>query len=203
MALPKETKNTDPRREISPRERILAAARKLFYALGIRAVSVDEIAAEAGTNKMTLYRHFESKDRLVAEYLRSLSQEADAVWGELARTYPGDPLAQLRAWIEGLCKVLTHASERGCALANAAVEIPDKDHPARPIIEEHKTHQRAQLARLCNEAHFLDPEKTADEIFLLLEGARINVQSVGRCGPCARLTDMLSSILKSHPRRRG
>ena len=184
-----------------PRDRIVGTARNLFHEFGFRGVGVDTIAEEAGTNKMTLYRHFESKDRLVAEYLRSLSEQADAVWGELARKYPGDPLAQLQAWIEGLCKVLSHSSERGCALANAAVEIPEKDHPARPIIEEHKTHQRAQLARLCSEAHFVDAEKTADEIFLLLEGARINVQSVGRRGPCARLTDMLLAILKSHPRR--
>jgi hypothetical protein len=40
-----------------PRERILAAARELFYRRGIHAVGVDAIAAAAGTNKMTLYRH--------------------------------------------------------------------------------------------------------------------------------------------------
>ena len=47
--------------DLPPRERILVAAQALFYARGIRAVSVDEIAAAAGTNKMTLYRHFDRR----------------------------------------------------------------------------------------------------------------------------------------------
>jgi AcrR family transcriptional regulator len=54
---------------ISPRERILSAASGLFYRHGIRAVGVEAIAEEAKTNKMTLYRHFTSKDELVAQYL--------------------------------------------------------------------------------------------------------------------------------------
>ena len=45
-----------------PRERILTAARELFYRRGIHAVGVDAIAEAAGTNKMTLYRHFASKE---------------------------------------------------------------------------------------------------------------------------------------------
>ena len=54
------TQKISEKHELAPRERILAAARELFYSRGIRAVSVDEIAAAASTNKMTLYRHFES-----------------------------------------------------------------------------------------------------------------------------------------------
>src|ERR1044072_7207417 len=79
-----------------PRERILAAASDLFYRQGIRAVGVDAIAEAAGTNKMTLYRHFDSKDELVAEYLRCLAREAGGFWTELEAAHPGDPRAQLR-----------------------------------------------------------------------------------------------------------
>src|SRR5258706_5025261 len=188
--------------ETAPRERILRAARELFYGRGIKAVSVDEIAAAAHTNKMTLYRHFTSKDLLVAEYLRSLSQKYDAVWEEIAHTYPGDPLAQLRALLCRFGEYLACSENRGCAFANAAVEIPEKDHPARAVIEEHKTHQQVQLTRLCREAGFVEPERLADEIFPILEGARINIQSVGQCGPGAKLTEMVSAIMKRHPRRR-
>ena len=67
---------------LPPRERILAAARELFYRDGIRAVGVDAIAAAAGTNKMTLYRHFDSKDALVSAYLEQLSAEGEALWDE-------------------------------------------------------------------------------------------------------------------------
>src|SRR6185369_9831559 len=98
-----ETKSAVP-----PRQRILDAACELFYSRGIRAVSVDEVAAAAQTNKMTLYRHFESKDRLVAEYLRSLNAYAIARDEEAMRPYAGDAYAQLRAVVaragEDLCK---------------------------------------------------------------------------------------------------
>jgi AcrR family transcriptional regulator len=179
--------------EKPPRERILDAH-------GIRGVSVDEIAAAAQTNKMTLYRHFVSKDLLVADYLRMLSAEAEAGWVDIARAHPGDPNAQLDLWIDQTGEMLAKAGDRGCAVANAAVELPEKDHPARAVIEEHKTHQRNHLAALCREAGFAKPEQLADEIFLLLEGARINMQSVGKCGPGARIAEMLRSMVKTHPR---
>src|ERR1700744_5612834 len=83
---------------IPPRARILTAAGELFYRHGIRAVGVEAIAEAAGTNKMTLYRHFPSKDELVAEYLRQTAREADECWADLERAHPADPLGLLRAW---------------------------------------------------------------------------------------------------------
>ena len=177
-----------------PRERILRAARELFYARGIRAVSVDDIAAAADTNKMTLYRHFASKDQLLA-------READAMWDDIARTHPDDALAQLRAWVERISKLMAESGDRGCALANAAVELPERDHPARAVVDEHKSHQREHIAALCRAAGFVKPERLADEIFLLLEGARVNVQSVGHDGPGTSISEMLCSLLKSSPKR--
>ena len=72
-----------------PRERILAAARELFYRRGIHAVGVDAIAEAAGTNKMTLYRHFASKDVLVAACLSELTQEFDVAWDAIAAAHVG------------------------------------------------------------------------------------------------------------------
>src|SRR5688572_10785422 len=85
--------------QVPPRERILTAASDLFYRLGVRAVGVEAIAAAAGTNKMTLYRHFASKDALVAEYLRCLARDAGKFWDDLAAAHPGDPRGQLRGWL--------------------------------------------------------------------------------------------------------
>ena len=85
--------------KLPPRDRIIAAARDLFYRHGIRAVGVDAIAEAAGTNKMTLYRHFDSKDVLVAEYLRGLAAEKHNVWSALEAAHPGNPHAQLEAWL--------------------------------------------------------------------------------------------------------
>lgn len=187
--------NTKEKGAPSPRDRILAAASDLFYSQGIRAVSVDEIAEAAQTNKMTLYRHFQSKDLLIAEYVRALAAEADAIWDDLARDHPGDPDTQLRAWIDAIADKLGSHGDRGCAVANAAVEIPEKDHPARAIIEAHKTHQRENLAQLCRAAGLANSDQLADELFLLAEGARINLQSVGACGPGARFREMALALL--------
>src|SRR5258708_21345384 len=136
------------RAELSPRERILDAARELFYCRGIRAVGVDEIAAAAQTNKMTLYRHFESKDLLVAEYLRSLNAYAIARDEEIMRAHPGDPYAQLCALITRVGNDLCDADLRGCPMANAALEFPEKNHPAPIVIEESKNQQADRLANL-------------------------------------------------------
>src|SRR5712675_1213320 len=137
---------------IPPRERILATAVELFYRHGIRAVGVDSIADAAGTNKMTLYRHFDSKDELVAEYLRQEAGKADAYWATLESQHPGDPLAQIRAWLTAMAAHVADCNERGCALANAAVELPEKEHPARSVIEDFKRRQRTELVRLCGNA---------------------------------------------------
>lgn len=192
------TETTSTERTLPPRARIVAAASELFYRHGIRAVSVDAIAEAAGTNKMTLYRHFPSKDALVAEYLRALAKEANAHWDEIARECAGDPQREIGIWLTTVAECVTSDAERGCALANAAVELPEKDHPARAVIEEFKTGHRERLAQLFRSAGLTEPEVLADEIFLLIEGARINIQSVGPDGPASRLVRMVEALIKDH-----
>lgn len=187
--------------EIPPRERILNAACELFYSRGIRAVSVDEIAAAADTNKMTLYRHFESKDLLIAEYLRSLNAYALARDEEAIRPHAGNPYKQLGALIDKYGADLCKEDFRGCPMANAAVEFPDKSHPARVVFEESKTQHRDRIVKLCSEAGYVEPERLADELFLLFEGACANVQSQGSGGPCGRFNKMAHALINSHPRK--
>jgi AcrR family transcriptional regulator len=183
---------------VPPRERILAVARDLFYRHGIRAVGVDAIAEAAGTNKMTLYRHFGSKDELIAAYLRELAKEGDDFWEGLAKAHPGDPNAQIQGWLLYVENILTNCTERGCAIANAAVELHEANHPARQIIEDYKTRKRERLVRMFREAGYSEPELLADETFLLFEGARISIQCAGRSGPASRLVGMLRSLIAEH-----
>lgn len=184
--------------KIPPRERILQAASELFYRHGIRAVGVESIAEAAGTNKMTLYRHFESKDELVAEYLRRLATEANGHFQELRAAHPGRPCEALRAWLGEMADHIANGDDRGCALTNAAVELPEKEHPARCVIEEHKNEQRNQLIELCREARLAEPDLLADELFLILEGARVTSQSTGKQGMDARLMRMGMALIRSH-----
>ena len=183
---------------IPPRERLLAVASELFYRHGIRAIGVEAIAEAAGTNKMTLYRHFPSKDELVAECLRQVAREGEQRWKRYEDAYPGDARAQIRAWLAEVAGILADRNHRGRALANAAIELPDKTHPARRVVEEFKLAQRKHLAQLCRSAGLQDPEMLADELYLLLEGARVTAQSIGADGLGARLTRMGEAMIAVH-----
>jgi AcrR family transcriptional regulator len=185
---------------LPPRERILAAACELFYRQGIRAVGVDAIAEAAGTNKMTLYRHFTSKDELVAEYLRRLWDEKSALWTRLAADYPADPKAQLQGWLREAAVQVTDPKSRGCAIANAAVELPEKDHPARCVIEQCKQNSRARLVALCRDAKIGQPELLADQLFMLLEGALVCTQATGQKGPAEQFVRAGQALIDAHSR---
>jgi AcrR family transcriptional regulator len=187
---------------LPPRERILAAASELFYRHGIRAVGVDAIAEAAGTNKMTLYRHFSSKDELVAEYLRQMAKTGNECWQKYERRHPGDALAQLRLWLKEMAEHAADRDERGCPVANAAIELPEKDHPVRPVIEALKVDYHKRLAGLCRSAGLREPEMLADELHLLLEGARVEAQSVGPKGLGARLMRMGDALIAAHAARK-
>jgi AcrR family transcriptional regulator len=191
------TKREAKKEHLAPRERILAVAGDLFYRHGIRAVGVDAIAEAAGTNKMTLYRHFASKDELIAEYLRQSACNMDRCWAELERRYPGDALAQLRGWLRGMAN-RADCDERGCALANAAVELPERDHPARRVIEKFKLGNLNRLTELARLARLSEPEMLAEELHLLLEGARVTAQSVGHEGLGDRVVRMGEALIAEH-----
>jgi AcrR family transcriptional regulator len=162
-----------------PRERILAAADELFRRHGIRGVGVEAIAEAAGTNKMTLYRHFTSKDELIAEWARGIVAQKEKLWDELSAKYPNDPQQQLIEWSERVAAKLAEMERRGSMLANALAELPEKNHPARRVIQAHKLRELKHVQRLCKEAGFQDPDLAANLFYLLLEGAQGCVQCTG------------------------
>src|SRR5258707_7162655 len=84
---------------LRPRERILLAAKDLFHRHGIRGVGVETIAEAAGTNKMTLYRHFDSKDDLIVAYLQSVALEVDEMWRDFESDHPRDMQGQFEGWL--------------------------------------------------------------------------------------------------------
>ena len=162
-----------------PRERIIAAAAELFQKQGIRGVGVEAIAEAADTNKMTLYRHFASKDELIAEWARGIIEQKEAEWEELSAKHPGDPTGQLQEWSRRVAANLAALERRGSMLANALAELPDRDHPARRVIQAHKLREHKRIQQLCQEAGFPDPDLSANLFFLLLEGAFSCVQCTG------------------------
>jgi AcrR family transcriptional regulator len=177
-----------------PRERIIDTARELFHKHGLRGVGVDAIAEAAGTNKMTLYRHFGSKDELIAACLTETGREYAREWDEWEAEFADDPMKLLHEWI-GCAVSCAIGDPRGCDIANAAVEITEADHPARKVIARVKTEHRDRLARICLAAGFRDAELLADSLTLLVEGARVSWQSVGPEGPGSRFVAVAEAII--------
>jgi len=153
------------------RDRIFETAKDMFYERGIRAVGVESIAAEADATKMTLYRNFPSKDGLVAEVMRQQVRDANAWWDEVIASLPADPRARLEGFFDAFEAKACACSEAiyGCALANAAIELHDKDHPAQQVSVEYKRENLRRLRALAQEAGA--PDSLGDGLMLLMEGA--------------------------------
>src|SRR6201989_2835994 len=135
----------------------------LFPHKGIRGVGVEAIAEAAGTSKMALYRHFDSKDELILEYLNYKGRKADEGWGEIEAESPGDPIGQLYGFVDKAA-VFIAEDERGCDLANAAIELTEQGHPGLRVIEEFKMRQRERLTNLCEAAGAPQPQTLGDTL---------------------------------------
>jgi AcrR family transcriptional regulator len=165
------------RSTIPVRARILVAAGDLFHKQGIRGVGVEAIAEAAQTNKMTLYRYFESKDDLITEWVRGIVAHKEEDWKDLNAKHRGDPEGQLQDWSRRTAAQLRAMEERGSALGNAFAELPDPNHPARRVMKEHKLRAHKRVVRLCRAAGFPDPAFSANLFTMMLEGAH-------SCGTC-------------------
>ena len=182
----------------SARKRIFDTASQLFYAKGIRAVGVETIVAEADSTKMSLYRNFPSKDQLVAEWLREHDARFWQTWEAMANRYPRDPRRQIHASFGLLAKHVADPAARGCPMANAAVEITEKDHPARKVIEAHKAKLRSRLVQVCIRMGAAAPRLLADQLFLLMEGAQVTAQTLGTRGPAKDVARSAKVLIEMH-----
>lgn len=182
--------------ECSPRaaDKILDAARDLFYRSGIRAIGVEEVVRHAGVTKPSLYRSFSSKDELAASYLRRYDRDFWAQFERSVAAFPGDARAQILHFLEGVGRRSQKPRYRGCGMTNAAVEYPEPDHPARLVSEENKKELRRRLRAMAADMGARAPDDLGDGLLLLIEGAYISAQLFGPGGPSdavARTAELL------------
>jgi AcrR family transcriptional regulator len=155
------------KRRLPPREKLLDAAEALFYANGIHSVGIDRILAETSVAKATLYRHFPSKDDLVAAYLTRRHERVIAGMAEAAQA-PLSARDRARNIFDQLQAKANSADFRGCAFAMAVAEYagnPDVTGIAR----RHKAAVRSIFADLAAEAG--GPPAAGTHMALLYEGA--------------------------------
>lgn len=186
------------------RDKIFETACDLFYEHGIRAVGVDAIAQGAGTNKMSFYRSFPSKEDLVAEYLREQEREYFEWWDSTVAPFKGNALKQLHALFDGFlsmsCQVESECrTSRGCALGNAAVEIPEDNEMLAGIVHGYKSEIRKRLRKLAKEAGARDANALGDSLMLLLEGGyytRLTYEQ--NSGPVAAIAKAARALIEAH-----
>lgn len=180
------------------RDRIFETACDLFYQHGIRDVGVDQIATEAGTNKMSFYRSFASKDELVAKYLEQKAAELWLWWDETIRLHAGDPRRQILAIFEGISKIVCSSTSRGCALANAAIELAAEDHPGRRVVLAKKREMRRRFRELAVATGAENSEELGDALMLLMEGAYLSRLTLSSQGPASHVGPVALRLLDSY-----
>lgn len=195
MATKAQSSSARQPKPLLAKDRVRQAAREMFYRDGIRAVGVDAIVAHAGVTKPSLYRSFSSKDALAAAYLRDYEAEFWRKFDEACEAHPGDPRAQLRAYLTGLSVRTSSDGYRGCGLTNAAVEYPERNHPARLVAVANKQALRSRLISMAEKMGAPAPEALGDGLLLLLEGAYVSSQLFGRDGPAKHLAETADLLI--------
>jgi AcrR family transcriptional regulator len=176
-------------------DRIRATARDLFYSQGIRAVGIEEIVEHAGVTKPSLYRNFASKDELAAAYMRDYDADFWARFDAVMARYPGDPRAQVIAYLAGVGTRAQSDDYRGCGMTNAALEFPDHDNPARLVAVENKRELRRRLTEMARAMGAAEPEILGDGLYLLVEGAYVSGQMFGEGGPSRSLAAAATRLI--------
>jgi len=164
------------------RKKILDVASELFQTRGINATGVDTIVAVAGTTKMTLYKHFKTKEGLILEVLRQRNQEF-LDW--LAHKLSGDdktPQQRLQNLFDYIEEWMSAPTFRGMPSLKAPSEFPNAENPIHRLSSEHAVQFRQYLTRLTREAGAREPETLALQLSLLVEGAMLAEQMQRGCG---------------------
>lgn len=164
---------------LPPRERILRTASDLFYRFSVHTVGIDRIIAESGVAKMTFYKHFPSKSRLVADYLR----HKNIVWLEMlanATDRPElKPVERVLAIFDALGGSFQTAPFRGCPFVRGLAEFgPDADSPeVQATIAAYFQSLHDLVADLIAPMALSEPDKTVLQILSLIQGAIVMAQT--------------------------
>jgi len=160
-----------PRETSEARRRILETADRLFYQEGLRAVGIDRIIAEADVAKMSLYKHFPSKDDLILEVLKYREESVLEFFRSAMERHGKKTKNPLRAFFAALKDFFESPGFRGCPFQNAAIELADPAHPGTAFVRGHKQRFSEFLRGLVEETVGKGAAKVAPAVSVLVEGA--------------------------------
>ncbi len=174
--MPKPAALSDARHAAQVRDRILETAGELFYRCGVRAVGVDLVVEKAGVAKTSLYRHFGTKDDLIAAFLAREDEDFWSTWNRVANQHRDDPAAELDTQLGWIGERVERPNYRGCPQLNVAAEFPEVDHPARKVAAAHKQQMRARLKGIAKRLGVSRPNELAGQLALVINGAFVSSQ---------------------------
>lgn len=154
------------------RERILSTAYELFCKHGTRAVGIDRVIAEAGVAKMSMYRHFRSKNELILAVLERRGRLWTEGWVQREVTSRADtPAGQLLAIFDIFDEWFREPGFEGCTFVNVLLEVTDRDSPVHQSSREHLAVIRAFVRGLAEAAGAADPDMFARQWHILMKGS--------------------------------
>jgi len=180
-SMPKPTKHVRKADAHAPddvRERILQTASELFYREGARAVGVDLVVERAGVAKTSLYRHFRTKDDLIAAFLKREEEQFWQQWDDVAQRHRSDARAELDEHMQWIGERIGRKNYRGCPQLNVAAEFPEAEHPARAVAISHKRELRRRLKGIADRLGVRRPDDLALQLLLLVNGAFVSSQVI-------------------------
>lgn len=160
----------------SKREQLIHTALALFSRHGFHATGIDLIAKESGVTKRTLYAHFGSKNELVVATLRQLDNELRSYFSKHMNNASPDPKQRLLSVFDAAGYWFSEDNFFGCTFINAIGEYAESNENIRQVCEEYKRLGRELIKELCEQAGAPQPQKLADELSLILEGAIVTAQ---------------------------
>jgi AcrR family transcriptional regulator len=164
---------TTPAAASRPRDRVLDTADTLFFSIGVRAVGVDRIVAEAGVARATFFKHFPTKDHLVAAYLERRAERARITLTALRESHPTQPHRVLAAIADVVDDYRDLPGFRGCEFINAAAEFADPAHPAHRLAVDHRQWVTDFLAEVLADMGHDDSDETARAMMMVRTGALV------------------------------
>lgn len=186
-----------------PRDRLLRAAGELFYEHGFHAVGIDLIVERAGVAKATLYRHFPTKDDLIAAYLADADRRFWA-WLDDAVDSASSPATTLARVFDAVAQLATSPICLGCTFQVTAAEFPDPAHPGHRVALAHKQAVRRRLYELAVATDAARPNELADGLLLLMDGAFAAARMNAPDNPGRHVAAAARALIAAHiPARRS
>lgn len=163
------------------KQRVMQATVDLLREGGLRAAAPAAVAERAGAGKMSLYRHFGSKDELVAESLRG--HFAVSKQRALGSADDADPRQRVLAIFDRLIRRSDEGVLRPCMYVTTRLEAADAQHPAASVTADYKRDVAETLASWLREMDHPEPESTGRAISMLIDGSVIHATITGDVGP--------------------